>query len=63
MPRRPPKKWWRRTTSTLKKHLDGIKSPERLAGWIWYHHMKPSTKRAILKASESVRRKVKRKRR
>jgi hypothetical protein len=25
------------------------KTPEELAGWLWYHGMKPSTKRAILK--------------
>jgi hypothetical protein len=55
MPRRPPKEWWYKTVRRLKK-IRGIKSPERLAGWIWHHHMKPSTKRAILKATEKVRR-------
>jgi hypothetical protein len=55
MPRRPPKKWFYSTLKRVKK-IKGIKSPERLVGWLWYHHMKPSTKRAILKAAEKVRR-------
>lgn len=37
---RPPKKWWERATSTLAR-TPGVRTPERLAGWLFYHHMKP----------------------
>jgi hypothetical protein len=59
MPRRPPKKWFYSTLKKVKR-VRGIKSPERLVGWLWHHHMKPSTKRAILKAAEKVRRRRRR---
>jgi len=35
---RPPKAWWDRVVSRLRQ-VSGVKDPERLAGWIWYHHM------------------------
>lgn len=52
MPIRPPKAWWDKTVKKLKKMEDGIKKAEAVAGWIWYHQMKPATKRAILKAEK-----------
>jgi len=60
MPRRPPKKWWNKTVKKLKKMEDGIKNAEKIAGWIWYHQMKPATKRAILKAEGKLKKRKKR---
>jgi len=54
MPERPPKEWFRKTLKKMKKMQDGIKSPQKLVGWLWYHQMKPATKRAILKATETA---------
>lgn len=51
-PKRPPKAWWSKTVKKLKKLEDGIKSAESVAGWLWHHGMKESTKRAILKAEK-----------
>jgi hypothetical protein len=62
MPKRPPKKWFYSTLKKVKK-VKGIKSPQRLVGWLWHHQMKPATKRAVLKASEKVKRISKRRRR
>jgi len=47
-PGRPPKAWWEKTVRRLKKAPD-IVSPERLAGWIWHHHMSKEAKRRILR--------------
>ena len=52
MPRRPPKKWFYK----VKRHLErvkGIYDPAALTGWIWHHHMKPATKRAVLRGESS----------
>lgn len=35
---RPPKDWWDNTVSSLRG-APGVKDPEALAGWIYYHHM------------------------
>lgn len=47
-PERPPKKWWDRTVAALSKR-EGVDDPEAVAGWIWYHAMKPEQKEKILK--------------
>lgn len=58
MPKRPPKEWWNRIVKKLRKMEDGITNAEKIAGWLWYHHMKPATKRAIL-AAEKLKKKKK----
>jgi len=40
---------------SLKK-VKGVVKPQALAGWVWYHHMKPAAKKAVLKAKEKVKR-------
>ena len=49
MPRRPPKRWFNK----LKRELSGKSSePERLAGWIWHHHLTPAQRRRATRQSE-----------
>jgi len=48
MPRRPPKEWLYYVVGELEK-VKGIPDPQAVAGWLWYHWMKPETKKAILK--------------
>jgi hypothetical protein len=52
MPRRPPRKWFYRVVAKIRKYRPQIKSPEAVAGWLWYHGMKAATKAQILKAEE-----------
>jgi hypothetical protein len=52
-PKRPPKQWFYHTVQSLrKKHI--TKTPRRLAGWIWYHGMKPETRRKILRLEKNL---------
>lgn len=37
--KRPPKAWWDRIVRRLSQ-TPGVKDPERLAGWVFYHHLK-----------------------
>lgn len=37
--KRPPKRWWDRIYSALSRKR-GVQDPARLAGWVFYHHMK-----------------------
>ena len=55
--RRPPKKWFRNTVKTIREEAPDVDDPEALAGWIWYHHMKPATKKQILKSIPKNKRK------
>jgi len=48
MPRRPPKEWFYYVVGELEK-VKGITDPKAVAGWLWYHWMKPETKKAILR--------------
>jgi hypothetical protein len=48
MPRRPPKEWFYYVVGELEK-VKGITDPKAVAGWMWYHWMKPETKKAILR--------------
>ena len=48
-PNRPPKQWWDRKIIELKK--SGYRSPQSLAGHIWFHVMSPE---ARLHVSESI---------
>ena len=48
MPRRPPKKWFYSTVKAVKKVRPLIDDPEAFTGWLWYHHLKPGTKKDIL---------------
>lgn len=50
MPERPPKEWFYPVVRKIEKEAPKVTDPKALAGWIWHHHMKPSTKKAILKA-------------
>lgn len=49
--RRPPKKWWYETIAALKRDPE-ISDPASLAGWIWYHHMRPAEKKKAVYLSE-----------
>ena len=51
MPKRPPKKWFYSTLKAIKR-MKNIDNPQALVGWIWYHYMKPKTKKKILSAAE-----------
>jgi hypothetical protein len=53
MPRRPPKEWFYNVVAELKK-VPGVTDPKALAGWLWYHWMKPGTKKAVLKAESGA---------
>ena len=44
---RPPKKWWYSTVKKLRG-LKNISSPEKAAGWLWYHHLTPKKKISLL---------------
>lgn len=55
--RRPPKKWFRNAVRTIREEAPDVDDPEALAGWIWYHHMKPATKKQILKSIPKNKRK------
>lgn len=48
--KRPPREWFYPVVDKIRKEAPQVDNPEALAGWIWYHWMKPSTKKAILKA-------------
>lgn len=48
--RRPPREWFYHVVDKIRREAPQVDNPEALAGWIWYHWMKPSTKEAILKA-------------
>jgi hypothetical protein len=50
MPERPPKEWFYPVVRKIEKEAPQVDDPKALAGWIWFHHMKASTKKAILKA-------------
>jgi len=49
---KPPKEWFYAVVRKIEKEAPDIENPSALAGWIWYHHMKPATKKAILKATK-----------
>lgn len=59
---RPPKAWWNRCISSVKRQ-EGIKDPEGLCGYIWYHLKKhdegeptiPETKEDAREALEAMR--------
>lgn len=46
--KRPPKEWFYPVVEKIRREAPQVDNPEALAGWIWYHWMKPSTKKAIL---------------
>ena len=48
--RRPPREWFYPVVEKIRKEAPQVDDPEALAGWIWYHWMKPKTKKAILQA-------------
>lgn len=45
MPRRPPKKWWRKCTESVEGR---VTDSAKVCGYIW-REMKSSTKKRILK--------------
>jgi len=53
-PIRPPKKWWDNTVARMVERSRSTRSgdPAALAGWLWYHGMKPQTRKRILAESE-----------
>jgi len=62
MPRRPPRRWWRKTVRELAKR-PGIYDPEAAAGALWYHEMTPAAKRRALSGERNPTRYIDRERR
>jgi len=56
--RRPPREWFYPVVEKIRKEAPQVDDPEALAGWIWYHWMKPKTKKAILQAIKEGRKKL-----
>lgn len=52
-PKRPPKKWFDQCKKSVMKRSPEVDDPNALCGWIWYHQMKPATRRKILKQYEN----------
>jgi len=50
MPERPPKEWFYSVVKKIERERPEVTDPKALAGWLWYHWMKPKTKKAILNA-------------
>ncbi len=49
MPKRPPKKWFRKTVREVKKRDKTIKNPEAVVGHIWHHQLSEKKKREIVR--------------
>ncbi len=47
MPKRPPKSWFRRAVSAIRRS-GSASDPERVAGAAWYHKLTPWRKRQII---------------
>jgi len=50
-PERPPKRWWEKTVRALRERST-VDDPEAVAGWLWYHAMKPEQREKILRIAE-----------
>jgi hypothetical protein len=46
--RKPPKKWFYRAVKAVKRYMPDIKEPARFVSWLWYHRLKPATRRAAM---------------
>jgi hypothetical protein len=46
--RKPPKKWFYRAVKAVKRYMPHIKEPARFVSWLWYHRLKPATRRAAM---------------
>lgn len=52
---RPPKEWFSYVVKEIKKRRPRVKDPSALAGWLWYHQMKPETREKVLIAVKAGR--------
>lgn len=45
---RPPKKWFYRAVKAVRRYMPDIKEPARFVSWLWFHRLKPATRRAAM---------------